>query len=73
MCGRVSMVQVPLHGCTRNSHGISVKDESVTQKLMHRLALLFPAPQSYELAISRMKRGGVEFIMAGCILLASLV
>ena len=44
-----------------------------SQKSMHGLALPFSAPQSYELAISRMKRGGVEFIVAGCILLASPV
>ena len=60
-------------GDARNSHGISVQDESVTQKLMHGLTHHFPTPESYELAISRMKRGGVEFIMASCILLASLV
>ena len=45
-------------GDARNSHGISVVDESVAQKLMHGLVLPFPTPQSYELAISRTKRGG---------------
>ena len=58
---------------TRNSHSISVEEESVTQKMMHGLVLPFTTPQSCELAISRTKRGGVEFIMASCILLASLV
>ena len=52
---------------TRNSHGISFQDGNVTPKLMHGLAPLFHAPQSYELAISRTKRGGVEVIMASCI------
>ena len=44
-------------GDARNSYDISVEDESVTQKLMHGLRLLSPTPQSYELAIFRMKRG----------------
>ena len=51
----------------------SVLRMSVTQKLMHGLVLPFPTPQGYELAISRMKTGGDEFIMASCILLASPV
>ena len=34
------MVQGPLHGDTRSSHGISVEDEAVPQKSMHRLSLL---------------------------------
>ena len=58
-------------GDTRNSYSISIKDESVAQKSMHRLALPFHIPQSYELAISRAKKGWVESIIAGCILLAS--
>ena len=45
---------------------------SVIQKLMYGLVLPFSTPQSYELAIFRTKRGGVEFIKASCILLASL-
>ena len=32
-------------GNTSSSHGISVKDESVTQKSMHGLALPFHAPR----------------------------
>ena len=60
-------------GDARGSHGISVKDESAAQKSMSRLALPFSATQSYELAISRMKRGEAEFIVAGSILLASPV
>ena len=51
---------------------IIVKDELVTQKFMCGLALPFPTP-CYKLAISRMKRDGVEFIMASCIILASAV
>ena len=35
------MVQGPLHGDAKSSHGISVKDEAVTQKSMHGLALPF--------------------------------
>ena len=57
----------------RNSLSISVEDESVIPKSMHKLALPFPTPQGYELTISRMKRGGVEVLVAHCILLASLV
>ena len=60
-------------GDARNPHSISIKDESVIQKSMHGLVVPFPTPQSYELAISRMKRGGIEFMMAGYILLASPV
>ena len=40
---------------------------------MHGLVLLFPATQSYELMISRIKRGEVELIMVSCILLTSPV
>ena len=71
--GRVTTVQVPLHRDARSSLGISVEDEAVTQKLMHGLALQFHTPHSYKLAISRTKRAGVEFIVAGHILQASLV
>ena len=67
------MVQSPLHGDARSYHGISVEDEMVTQKLMWRLALPSHIPQSYELAIIRMKRDVVEFIVDGCILQALLV
>ena len=68
------MVQDPIAwGDARISHSISVEDESVIQKSMHRLAFPRPTPQSYELAISRIKRSGIEFIMAGCILLSSPV
>ena len=69
--GSVTTVQGPLHGDARSSHSISVEDEAVTQKSMCWLALPFHAPQGYELAISRTKRGGVEFIMAGHMLQAS--
>ena len=57
----------------RSFHSISVKDESVTQKSMCGLVLPFPVPQSYELAISRIKRSGAEFTVASHITLASLV
>ena len=74
MFGRVSMVQGPIAcGDARSSHSISVKDKSVAQNINAWASAPIPALQSYELAISRTKRGGVEFIMAGCILLASLV
>ena len=67
------IVQGPLHGDARSSHSISVKDKMVAQKSMHSLVLPFHITQSYKLAISRMKRGGIEFIVAGCILQASTV
>ena len=71
--GWVMMAQCPLCGDARSSHSIVVEGETVAQKLMCGLALQFHAPQSYELAISRMKRGEIEFIIAGHILQASLV
>ena len=48
-------------GDARSSHGISVEDEPISD------------PQCYELAISSMKTGGVEVIVAGHILQASPV
>ena len=60
-------------GDARNSHGINVEDELVIQRSMQWLGLPFPSPKFYDLAISRTKKGGVELIMAGCILLATLV
>ena len=67
------MVQGPLLVDARSPHGISVKDEVVIQKLMPGLVLSFHTPRVMSLQSLGMKRGGVEFIMASCILLASLM
>ena len=55
------MVLGPLCGDARSSHGISVEDEAVTPKIDAWASTPISCPQSYELAISSMKRGGVEF------------
>ena len=68
------MVQDPICvGDVRKSHVISVEDELVIQNLMHGLTLPFPTPKFMSLPSPELKRGGVELIMASCILLASLV
>ena len=59
--GRVTMVLGPLCGGTRSSHSISVEDGVVTQKIDAQASTPISHPQSYELAISSMKRGWVEF------------
>ena len=71
--GRVMMVQGPLCGDARSSHGISVEDKMVGQKIDALASTPVSCPQSYELAISRIKRGGIEFITTSPILQASLV
>ena len=58
------MVQGPLCGNARSSYSISVEGKMVTQKFDVWASAPFSCPQRYELAISRMKRGGVEFIVA---------
>ena len=59
--GRVTTVLGPLHGDARSSHSISVEDEVVTPKVNVWASTPISCPQSYELAISSMKRGVVEF------------
>ena len=71
--GRVMMAQGPLCGGARRSHGISVEGEMVTKKIDAWASAPISCPQCYELAISRMKRSGVEFIVASHILQASPV
>ena len=61
------MVQGPLHGEFQEFHGICIQDEVVTQKLNAWASVPIPHPLCCELAISRIKRGGVEVIVAGCI------
>ena len=70
---RVTLVLGPLHGYARSSHSISVEHKAVTQKIDAWAGTPISHPQSYEFAISNMKRGRVEVTMAGCILQASLV
>ena len=60
-------------GAARSSHDISVEDKMVTPKINAWANAPISCPQSYELAISSMKRGGVEVIVAGHILQASPV
>ena len=67
------MVQGPLHGDTRISHCIGVEGKVVAPKIDVWASTPISCPLSYELPISRMKRGGVEFTMAMHILQASLV
>ena len=67
---RVMMAQGPLCGDTRSSQDINVRDEMVTQIIYVWASTLISCPQHYELAISRMKRGGVQFIIASHILQA---
>ena len=55
------MVFGPLHGDARISHDISVEDEVVTPKINAWAGTPILCPQSYELAISSTKTGGVEF------------
>ena len=52
-------------GDARSSHSISVQDEIVTPKFDAWASAPISHPQSYELAISSLKRGGVEVIVAG--------
>ena len=71
--GRVMMAQGPFCGDTWNCHGISVEGEMVTQKIDEWATTPVLCPKRYAFAISRMKRGGVEFIIPSCILQASPV
>ena len=59
--GRVTTVLGPLHGDARSSYSISVADEGVPPKINVQASTPVSKPQSYEVAISSMKRGGVEF------------
>ena len=61
-------------GDARNYHSISVHNESSHSKNQCMgYHPQFHVPQSYELAISRLNRGGVEVIIASCIFWASPV
>ena len=55
------MVLVPSHGDARSSCGISIGDEAVNPKINTWVSTPISHPQSYELAISSMQRGRVEF------------
>ena len=70
---RTTLVGVPCMGDASSSHSISVWDKIGTPKLMHGLAPPFHSPQNYELATSKLKKGGVEVIMAHHIFWASCV
>ena len=67
------MAQGPLHCNARSSHGISVEGKGVTPKINVQSSTPISCHQSFELAISRMKSGGVEFVIASHIPQASLV
>ena len=56
---RVTVVWGPLHGECQECHGICIQDEVVTLKIDAWASAPFPYPMYYELAMSRMKRGGV--------------
>ena len=72
LSGRVTTAQGPLHG-DAISHSFSVEGKTVIQKFDAWTGAPISCPQSYEHAISRMKRDGVEFIVASHILQASPV
>ena len=61
---RVTLVGVPCMGDARSSHSMSVQDEIVTPKIDAWASAHISHPQSYKLPISRLKRGGVEVIVA---------
>ena len=62
---RATLVGVPCMGDARSSQGISVQGEISTPEINAQASAPISHPQSYELAISRLKRGGVEVIMVG--------
>ena len=53
-----------LHGECQEFHGICIQDEVVTPKIDAWTSTPVPHPPFCELAISRIKRGGFEVIMA---------
>ena len=59
------MLWGPLHGEHQEFHGICIQDEVVTPKINAQASVPVPHPQFCELAISRMKKDGVEVIVAG--------
>ena len=61
---RVILVGVPSMGDSRNSHSISVQDKIVTPKINVQDSAPISHPQGYELAISRLKTGWAEVIVA---------
>ena len=67
------MVWDPLHGECQEFHGICIQDQMVTPKIDAQASALIPHALCCDLAISRMKRGGVKVIAASHIFLASLV
>ena len=52
-------------GDARSSHSIYVQGEISTPKIGAQASAPISYCQSYELAISRLKRGGIEVITAG--------
>ena len=62
------MVQGPLHAECQEFHRICIQDEVFTPKIDAKASAPIPHTLCCELAISRMKRGGVDVIMASCIL-----
>ena len=65
--------QGPLHEDAMSSHGIHVEDKRVMPKVDVWSSTPVSCLQSFELEISKMKRGGVEFVIASCIPQASLM
>ena len=58
------MVWGPLHGEHQELHGICIHDKLIILKINAWASAPIPHPLCCELAISRMKRGGVEVIVA---------
>ena len=68
---RATSVGIPCVGDTRSLNNISIQDKIVTLKIDAQASTLISCPQSYKLAISRPKRGGVEVIVTSHIPWAS--
>ena len=67
------MVWGPLHGEHQKFFGICIQDDVVTSKIDAWASTPIPHPLCCELAIYRMKRGGVAVIVASHTFYASLV
>ena len=61
------MAQGPLHGKCQELHGICVQDGIVTTKIDAWASVPVSHPLYCELAVAKMKRGGVEEVVASCV------
>ena len=63
----------PLHGECQEFHGICIQDRMITPKFDSLVSAPISHPPCCEVAIPRMKRGGIEEVMVSNVLQASLV